>query len=117
MHCGGRSSIATKELRLLAVARTGLGCFGLFWAILGWWLPPFYTSSPTPTGRNGQWGKFMLMQKEPNFLSLIFLPPLSFMVSVNAKKDILFVFFPFFLQNQILLTSIKLVLLLPSFSV
>ena len=75
MHCGGRSSIATKELRLLAVARTGLGCFGPFWAILGWWLPPFYTSSQHQQGGMGNGVNLCSCRKNQTFLVSFFFPP------------------------------------------
>ena len=95
MHCGGRSSIATKELRLLAVARTGLGCFGPFWAILGWWLPPFYTSSQHQQGGMGNGVNLCSCRKNQTFLVSFFFPPPFFYGLSKCQKGHTFRFLSF----------------------
>ena len=81
------SSIATKELRL-AEAR-------LIWAVLrltGVGCPPL---TPQQQGKTAMGRKFMLMQNEPNFLSLIFLPPFMVCVMPNGTY---FYFLPYYVK-------------------
>ena len=75
MHCGGRSSIATKELRLLAVASLGwavLGCFGPFWA---GGCPPFILVPQHQQGGMGNGVNLCSCRKNQTFLVSFFFPP------------------------------------------